>query len=544
MLCAVCGRAARGRCSLCGSAYYCSETCQLLDWFEDHAAHCRAQEEGSRDDGAAWEPPETPPRTPTVRPAVAADDVRPPEADAAVERWRQSLSGLAEELFDEDDLEDLADLEVLLVSAEEMTGSGRPRCELASFGPRPVLLTAPHCLALLRDGQSPHLVEKHTVEIATGIARHLEGSCLAWSALERRRTELLWRLSKRVNEERGRLDIRNGHLLDPRNRDPNFLATSELQTNSWFQQMLRASQAWSFKFGPDLEALHVDVHGCQDPPNTPSHLTVGLGAMCFHASDLGDTDGYENAMCFGHALCKELGQVLAKAEALQALRPRAALVRLAAPGPEDDHCPRFSGAWRGGRHTQSQQAILANFTHAVQLELSKALRGILATDEVLLSGFASALRAAWVQAKSAKAAAACCCAAKDEGVEVTAYAIGERFQGSTQKQYAICIRKKEQLDQLGMDVKHRLGRLVVVAIRRGGAVDRANLVAAQLCCRCVAQCLYHQVNDVIVDINGATLDTGMVAECKSALVLNVKFLRREHFRPGAASQERILPTRS
>ena len=32
----------------------------------------------------------------------------------------------------------------------------------------------------------------------------------------------------------------------------------------------------------------------------------------------------------------------------------------------------------------------------------------------------------------------------------------ERFQGSTQKQYAICIRKKEQLDQLGMDVKHRL----------------------------------------------------------------------------------------
>ena len=32
----------------------------------------------------------------------------------------------------------------------------------------------------------------------------------------------------------------------------------------------------------------------------------------------------------------------------------------------------------------------------------------------------------------------------------------ERFQGSKQKQYVICIRKKEQLDQLGMDVKHRL----------------------------------------------------------------------------------------
>ena len=30
------------------------------------------------------------------------------------------------------------------------------------------------------------------------------------------------------NEERGRLDIRDGHLLDPRNRDPNFLSTDEL----------------------------------------------------------------------------------------------------------------------------------------------------------------------------------------------------------------------------------------------------------------------------------------------------------------------------
>ena len=146
--------------------------------------------------------------------------------------------------------------------------------------------------------------------------------------MERRRTELLWRLSKRVNEERGRLDIRDGHLLDPRNRDPNFLATAELETNSWFQQMLKTSAAWKAKFG-DLEVLHVDVHGCQDPPNTPSHLTIGLGAMCFHAIDQGDTDSYQDAMRFGHALCRELSDILAKA---QGLRPRAALVRLAAPG--------------------------------------------------------------------------------------------------------------------------------------------------------------------------------------------------------------------
>ena len=36
-----------------------------------------------------------------------------------------------------------------------------------------------------------------------------------------------------------------------------------------------------------------------------------------------------------------------------------------------------------------------------------------------------------------------------------------------------------------------------------------------------------EVNDVIVDVNGATLDTGMVAMCKAAQILTVTFLRRE-----------------
>ena len=130
-------------------------------------------------------------------------------------------------------------------------------------------------------------------------------------------------------------------------------------------------------------------------------------------------------------------------------------------------------------------------------------------------------------------AAACCCAAKDDGVEVTAFSVSaqdgvipdERFLEATQKRYQISIQKAEQNDQLGMDVKHRLGRLVVLAIRRGGAVDRANVMAKQQGFPGM------QVNDVIVEVNGATLDTGMVAACKSALVLNVTFIRREHSWP-------------
>eukprot|EP00913_Durusdinium_trenchii_P001549 g1433.t1 len=125
-----------------------------------------------------------------------------------------------------------------------------------------------------------------------------------------------------------------------------------------------------------------------------------------------------------------------------------------------------------------------------------------------------------------QAAATCCCAAKDDGVEVTAYAVsandGRHENLIVLRKYAISIHKSEPNDQLGMDVKHRLGRLVVLAIRRHGAVDRANAVARQQGLAAI------QVNDVIVEVNGATLDTGMVAQCKSAVLLNVTFIRREH----------------
>ena len=268
----------------------------------------------------------------------------------------------------QEDQDYLSELAPLLKEAEQLRQGNWlvPRCQLL-LGKRPILVTAPHSMALLRDGQAPHLVEGNTAEIALGISNQLSGSCLTWSPWERRRTELLWRLSKRINQQRGAVDIRDGHLLDPRNRDPNFLATGELNQNAWFQQMSRALQQMQGQSDKDaLETLHVDVHGCQDPPNTPSHLTIGLGAMCFHAVDLGDDDQFAHAVHFGDRLFEEFQAVLSKADNGR-LRPRAQLVRVAAPGPGDDDCPRFSGAWRGtDRHTQSQQAVsFVGFTHAV-----------------------------------------------------------------------------------------------------------------------------------------------------------------------------------
>ncbi|CAJ1338709.1 unnamed protein product [Effrenium voratum] len=382
--CVICGRCARGSCPICqpltqvqlldllmlGVRYTepAFRNCQRLNWLEEHATTCN--ERASQDQGAQENAEDT-------------HEEKQEVAREAVQMWRLAVERLWLELRSDEHLPELAPL---LVAAEQLQhGSWRvQRCELLEQGARPVLITAPHCMALLRDGQLPHLVEKYTAEISVGIAEVLGGSCLWWSASERRRTELLWRLNKRVNEERGE-EIRDGHLLDPRNRDPNFLTTTELTTNTWFQHMVKARRQW----GAASLALHVDVHGCQDPPRTPSHLTIGLGAMCLHKGE----SGSNAALHFGHALCRELGEVLAKARL-----PRAPLVLIAAPGPDKD-CPRFSGAWKGDRHTQTQQAMMAGYSHAVQLELSKALRSLLAADEGLLAAFANALRAAWVQAK-------------------------------------------------------------------------------------------------------------------------------------------------
>lgn len=385
--CVVCGRAAEGVCPICQSATYCSRSCQKLDWLEDHATICTP---------ASPEPPETTPEE------VVHEGPKP--LSDLVQLWRVSVEKLWIELQDEEDLEHLSELAPLLTEAEESRNGHWlvPRCEL-SLGQRPILVTAPHSMALLRDGQAPHLVEGNTAEIAGGIAEYLGGSCLTWSLSERRRTELLWRLSKRVNQQRGALDIRDGHLLDPRNRDPNFLATGELNQNLWFQQMSKALQRMQTPDGRYLETLHVDVHGCQDPPNTPSHLTIGLGAMCFHAIDLGDSELFEWALHFGDRLHDEFQQVLSKASTSGRLRPRALLVRVAAPpsAEAEDECPRFSGAWRGmDRHTQSQQAVgFVGFSHSLQLEFSKALRQLLVMDDALLARFADALRTAWAHAK-------------------------------------------------------------------------------------------------------------------------------------------------
>jgi len=269
--------------------------------------------------------------------------------------------------------------------------SVRPRSELVIEGDRPVLVTAPHCICLLRDGHRPHLVEEYTSAIAKAIAKQLGGTSLRWTSSEQRCSELLRSIGKRCDDT-------TGMLIDPRNRDPNYLSAAELATNPWYQQMLSTAMCWRELFGQAKPTLHVDVHGCRDPPGTPSHLTVGLGAMKLQAERCGGPKALACVEAFSAALELGLYPVLAGLR----LKPRAQLVRVLVPLQRDEANMSFSGAWspEARRHTQSQQAVtFAGFTHAVQLEMSRVLRRMLLQNKVSMLRFCCALRAAWVTAQ-------------------------------------------------------------------------------------------------------------------------------------------------
>lgn len=350
-----------------------------------------------------------PPAEASAAAAGAAAPKREPDA-ATLAAWRAAVDSLFVLLASssQEDANDLVDL-------RRYREAIQPRFELSRKGDRPVLITAPHCIYLRRDGHEPHLAEKFTREVGEALAEELQGSFLTWTGVEQRWSQrLVVACKRRCGKDLSDLQ----EILDPRNRDPNYLLADEVWDNPWFKTMQGAAQDWRMAFGSGVQMLHVDVHGCQDPPATPSHLTVGLGAMQECAARL--SLDHEELMVFRDALQAELtivldrlGPVLQKsmaagADAQAAPSAPSALVRviLDTKARPDQHRARsFVGAWAAGsrRLTQTQQAIsCAHFTHAVQLELSRALRRALALrgrDRAAMARFANALQAAWVKAK-------------------------------------------------------------------------------------------------------------------------------------------------
>jgi hypothetical protein len=298
--------------------------------------------------------------------------------------WSQRIEALTPAMFDTTGRLALHELKQLL--SDPARHRQESVCSLTRHGKRPILVTAPHNIHLLRGDRVPPLRDVHTEQIAQAIAEDFGGTCLCWSQKEQRTSEHLWVLSGQLGDE--------GSLLRPGNLDPNFLSAEELPDSEWHQLILSTASPWR-----RLQAtFHMDVHGCQDPPASPSHLTIGLGAM------LQKAEGFAEAALV-------MGQVEALGEALQAELPHvlasiipfkehaAQLVRIVPHRENSKECSSSAlGAWpvESGRYTQSQQAVLfAGFTHSVQLEMSTALRGAIAKDRESATRFSIALRAAW-----------------------------------------------------------------------------------------------------------------------------------------------------
>lgn len=116
---------------------------------------------------------------------------------------------------------------------------------------------------------------------------------------------------------------------------------------------------------------------------------------------------------------------------------------------------------------------------------------------------------------------------KDDGSLKAENAVDEEVVNQSEalepKIINIRVKREDEADLLGMDVKHVKGNLVIVQIFSGGAVERCNLEAKakdppedQL-----------EIGDIITQVNDAIdNDSAMVAEFQSSLELNVKAIRK------------------
>mmetsp|Transcript_43641 Transcript_43641/g.125984 ORF Transcript_43641/g.125984 Transcript_43641/m.125984 type:complete len:1289 (+) Transcript_43641:228-4094(+) len=293
-------------------------------------------------------------------------------------------------------------LDRLVSSARERLVERHRICELVPYGKSPFLVTAPHNAFLLRDGQPPHQLEQFTSGIAHQLAQGLGGEALCWTRQMQWRTAYRFSLGLRWKRS-GAAGVYE-RALDPGLRDPNYMHEDEMHGSPWFQRM----EHWASKHvrGVSGMSLHIDVHGCQDPPMWPTHAILGLGAMRQHVEGLAEDDPsravlllrLQNFAAFvepavAHALVPLLGVPPHEAASLRGLA--------AAVTETGERAETLSGAWPPGtgRFTQTQQSVShAGISHAVQLELSLTLRRALSREPWAVGKLAQAFRSSWAKA--------------------------------------------------------------------------------------------------------------------------------------------------
>ena len=256
--------------------------------------------------------------------------------------------------------------------------------EVTTYGSRRIVVTAPHCIPLCRDGHPTHKREEWTRVLALRIAKTMRGSALTWS--------------KQVWEELG-------SKPDPAHRDPNYLRADELESNAWSQQLGRMVEG--------APAFHVDLHGARDPSEASghsAHVHLGLMAMkrspcprVHHACEVLRSALAAELAQWAYELCDgSISGVCGDGQAADG-SPLLRGYPVVEPNPQR----RLTGALdpEGGRLTMTQQSVRFGCSHSVQIELSKTVREILARKDSkgcrqLRNSFAMALFRAWERANA------------------------------------------------------------------------------------------------------------------------------------------------
>merc|ERR1740122_255336 len=135
-------------------------------------------------------------REPGIVSAKADEDLPPAkvlrelESVEAIRSWGVAVNALEPEMFDSKGRSELYELRNMWpnmwrADAEEV----QPRCCNTRYDSRPILVTAPHSIPVLRDGHSPHNPQLHTAEIASAFASVLGGTSLQWTGPQQRSNE-------------------------------------------------------------------------------------------------------------------------------------------------------------------------------------------------------------------------------------------------------------------------------------------------------------------------------------------------------------------
>ena len=231
-----------------------------------------------------------------------------------------------------------------------------------------VLFTAPHSIALLRDGKRMHKLEGYVLEISRGMAKAVDAGVITWKKKEQKWIQ----------------NFRNGKS-NPRprksNRDPNYLKATELSTNPWYVKKRDILKAMKADGGTKL-TMHVDIHGQANVGTrkiNKAELEIGLSAM----AQINNT----RTEAFNETLLENLEAVLHK----HFISKHGNNKLITAYGAFGGH--------GGQRWTQARQSQDVGYDLSVQIEMSRDLRKAIAKS----SEFQIDLANAFVSVRDSKA---------------------------------------------------------------------------------------------------------------------------------------------